>query len=137
MRSFVKKSGGGGKNPQVDITPLLDIVFQLLLFFILTSAMLQPTLELELPQSNQQEESVEADLIVSIDREDRLFLNDAPASREEAAQSLRALAAEKPDAIVILRGDGGLSYGKFFELLDLARNAGIKTLNLAYEPEEE
>jgi biopolymer transport protein ExbD len=117
------------------MTPLLDIVFQLLLFFILTSAMLQPSLELELPQSNQQDENVEPDLIISIDKDDRLFLNDAPSNLVEAEQTLRALAADKPNSVVILRGDSALRYGKFFEVLDLARNAGIKTLNLAYEGE--
>jgi biopolymer transport protein ExbD len=124
------------RKPQsagLDITPLMDIVFQLLLFFILTSAMLQPSLPLDLPGSPQKNEGTEADLVISIDAGGGIFLNDVPASLQGVEGAIAALIREKPDAAVILRGDKLVRYGSFFEVLDVIRSANVKTLSLAYE----
>jgi biopolymer transport protein ExbD len=114
----------------------MDIVFQLLLFFILTSAFLEPGLPLELPDSSRENERTEADMVISIDEEGRIFINEIPASLESVETSVSALAREKPDAGVILRGDKRVRYGGFFEVLDIIRNAGITTISLAYENQE-
>jgi biopolymer transport protein ExbD len=132
MKPFLRRKP---QSSGIDITPLMDIVFQLLLFFILTSAMLQPSLPLDLPGSPQKNEGTEADLVISIDAEGRIFLNDAPAPLEAVEPAIAALIREKPDAAVILRGDKLVQYGSFFEVLDTIRNGGIKTLSLAYEEE--
>jgi biopolymer transport protein ExbD len=132
MKPFLRRKP---QSSGIDITPLMDIVFQLLLFFILTSAMLQPSLPLDLPGSPQKNEGTEADMVISIDAEGRIFLNDAPASLETVEPAVSALVREKPAAAVILRGDRLVQYGNFFEVLDTIRNAGVKTLSLAYEEE--
>jgi biopolymer transport protein ExbD len=119
----------------IDITPLIDIVFQLLLFFILTSAMLQPGLPLDLPGSKEKNEGTEADLVISINAEGGIFLNETPVSLEMVEPAVSSLAGENPDAAVILRGDRQVRYGRFFEVLDIIRSTGIKTLNLAYDEE--
>jgi biopolymer transport protein ExbD len=115
----------------------MDIVFQLLLFFVLTSAFLQPSLTLDLPGSSREHEKAEADMVVSVDRDGRIFLNEEPVSMETIESILRDLAWEKPDTVLILRGDRQVLYGSFFAVLDTIRNAGIKTVNLAYEAEEQ
>jgi biopolymer transport protein ExbD len=130
MKPFLRRKP---QSSSIDITPLMDIVFQLLLFFILTSAMLQPSLPLDLPGSPQKNEGTEADLVISIDAEGRIFLNDIPAPLEAVEPAIAALVREKPGAEVILRGDKLVQYGSFFEVLDTIRNGGITTLNLAYE----
>jgi biopolymer transport protein ExbD len=133
MKPFLRRKP---QSSSIDITPLMDIVFQLLLFFILTSAMLQPSLPLDLPGSPQKNEGTEADLVISIDAGGRIFLNDIPAPLEEVESAITALAREKPGAAVILRGDKLVQYGSFFEVLDTIRNGGITTLSLAYEEEK-
>jgi biopolymer transport protein ExbD len=130
MKPFLRRKP---QNSSIDITPLIDIVFQLLLFFILTSAMLQPSLPLDLPGSPQKNEGTEADMVISIDAEGRIFLNDAPVSLAMVESAVFALVREKPDAAVIVRGDKQVQYGSFFEVLDTICGAGIKTLSLAYE----
>jgi biopolymer transport protein ExbD len=120
----------------LDITPLMDIVFQLLLFFILSSAFLEPGLPLELPDSLRENERTESDMVISIDADGRIFINDVPASREAVEAAVFVLAREKPGAGVILRGDKRVRYGGFFEVLDIIRNAGITKISLAYENQE-
>jgi biopolymer transport protein ExbD len=114
----------------------MDIVFQLLVFFVLTSAFLEPGLPLELPRSSRENEGPEADMVISIDEEGRIFLNDVPASPETVKAAVSALVRENPDAGVIVRGDKQLRYGGFFEILDMIGNAGITTISLAYENQE-
>jgi biopolymer transport protein ExbD len=132
MRSFARKRT---EADGIDITPLLDVVFQLLLFFILTSALVQPGIELDLPNSNQSSETLEADLVISVDKEGSIFLNDRIVRIEEIETSMRSFAAQNNNGNVILRVDSAASYGKFFSILDVSRNAGIKNLHLAYEEE--
>jgi biopolymer transport protein ExbD len=114
----------------------MDIVFQLLLFFILSSAFLEPGLPLELPDSPRENERTESDMIISIDAGGGIFINDVPASLEDVEAAVFALAREKPGAGVILRGDKQVRYGGFFEVLDTVRNAGITKISLAYENQE-
>ncbi|MDR1901298.1 MAG: biopolymer transporter ExbD [Treponema sp.] len=134
MKPFARKTAPPfGAASEVDITPLLDIVFQLLLFFILTSALVSPSIELDLPESNQTNETLEADLVISADREGRIFFNDRIVSLEEVEPSLRLFAGQNKDGTVILRVDSALPYGNFFSILDASRNAGIKNLHLAHE----
>jgi biopolymer transport protein ExbD len=130
MKSFARKTIPASG---VDITPLLDVVFQLLLFFILTSAILQPGIELDLPESKQSNESLEADLIISADREGRVFFNDQIVSLEDIETALRSFTVQNSKGNVILRVDSAAPYGKFFSILDASRSAGIKNLHLAYE----
>jgi biopolymer transport protein ExbD len=136
MKPFLRRKT---QSQGIDITPLMDIVFQLLLFFILTSAFLQPSLPLDLPDSAQEHEQSEADMVVSVDGEGRVFINEdtIPSPIETIEPALRSLALEKPGAVVILRGDRQVRYGVFFEILDTIRNTGIKTVNLAYEEQEQ
>ncbi|MDR1507725.1 MAG: biopolymer transporter ExbD [Treponema sp.] len=130
MRSFSRKTA---QTAGVDITPLLDVVFQLLLFFILTSALVQPGIELDLPESNQSNEIIEADLVISADKDGRVFFNDRMVRHEEIEPSLRFFIAQNNNGTVILRADSALPYGSFFSILDASRNAGIKNLHLAHE----
>jgi biopolymer transport protein ExbD len=130
MKSFARKTT---QVVGVDITPLLDVVFQLLLFFILTSALVQPGIELDLPESDQSNETLEADLVISADKEGQVFFNDRIVSLEDIEAAMRSFTAQNSNGNVILRVDSAAPYGKFFSILDASRKAGIKNLHLAYE----
>ena len=130
MKSFARKTAQTGA---VDVTPLLDIVFQLLLFFILTSALLQPNIELDLPDSKQESETAEADLIISADKEGRLYFNEKTVLLDEVEPLLRDFAAQNNSGLVVLRIDKAVPYGNFFPILDASSSAGIKNLHLAHE----
>jgi biopolymer transport protein ExbD len=132
MKSFARKTVQAG---EVNITPLLDIVFQLLLFFILTSTLVQPSIELELPESSQSGGHLEADLVISADREGRIFFNDWNVAPEDVEPALRAFAVRNSGAEVIFRADGTLPYKDFFSILEASGSAGIENFHLAYEEE--
>ncbi|MDR2510725.1 MAG: biopolymer transporter ExbD [Spirochaetaceae bacterium] len=130
MKSFARKNT---QESGVDVTPLLDIVFQLLLFFILTSALLQPNIELDLPESKEESGTAEADLIISADKEGRLYFNDKSVLLDEVEPLLRDFSAQNTNGLVVLRIDKAVPYGSFFPILDASNRAGIKNLHLAHE----
>jgi biopolymer transport protein ExbD len=132
MKSFARKTA---QTAGVDITPLLDVVFQLLLFFILTSALVQPTIEIDLPESGRSSEYLEADLVISADKEGRIYFNDRNITLEEIEPALRAFADRNSGGEVIFRADGTLPYKNFFSILEASGNAGIENFHLAYEEE--
>jgi biopolymer transport protein ExbD len=132
MKSFSRKTTQAG---EVNITPLLDIVFQLLLFFILTSALAQPVIELDLPESSQSSDYLEADLVISADREGRVYVNDRNIALPELEPALRDFAALNSGGEVIFRADGALPDKNFFSILEASGAAGIENFHLAYEEE--
>ena len=132
MKSFSRKTAQSG---EVNITPLLDIVFQLLLFFILTSALTQPVIELELPESGRSSEYLEADLVISADREGRIYVNDRNIAPAELEPALRAFAERNSGGEAVFRADGALPYKSFFSILEASGAAGIENFHLAYEEE--
>ncbi|MDR1147040.1 MAG: biopolymer transporter ExbD [Spirochaetaceae bacterium] len=133
MKSFARKTEPFGATAGVDITPMLDVIFQLLLFFILTSALMQPNIKLDLPESSQNSETVEADLVISAGKDGRIYFNDRNVLPEEVEVFLRQFIAQNSDGLVILRVDSALPYGSFFSILDASRGAGVKNLHLAHE----
>jgi biopolymer transport protein ExbD len=113
----------------------LDIVFQLLLFFILTSALVQPVIELELPESSPSSEYLEADLVISADKEGHIYVNDLNIALAELEPALRSFAARNSGGEVIFRADGALPYKSFFSILEVSGTAGIENFHLAYKEE--
>jgi biopolymer transport protein ExbD len=132
MKSFSRKIT---QAAGVDITPMLDVIFQLLLFFILTSALVQPTIELDLPESSRSSEYLEADLVISADKEGRIYFNDRNVALEEVEPALRDFAARSSGGEVIFWADGALPYKSFFSILEASGSAGIENFHLAYEEE--
>ena len=120
-------------SPSIDITPLIDVVFQLLLFFILTSAIVQPNIPIELPESAREYERAEVDIIITVNNEGNIFFNDNPVPFEELETVLNAALAETPQAKVILRGDKETRYGNLFNVLDVIESSNVKNFSLAYE----
>ena len=72
MKSFrrVKKT-----SIKLDIAPLLDVMFMLLLFFLLTSSFLKPAISLKLPVAGSKEKAKNRDIIVSVDKNEKIYLN--------------------------------------------------------------
>jgi len=119
----------------IDMTALVDVVFQLLIFFLLTSNYVAQTaqsnsssIDLELPESELQSEQLPAEeLTISIDSTGEIFVNDeAVASQDELAQRLAEAAAKNPNTVVFLRGDREASYGRIAEVIALCRIAQLK-----------
>ena len=115
---------------QLDTTPLIDVVFQLLIFFMLTSNfVLQPGIRVSLPKAVTSEVISSENLVVSLSGQDLLFLNEQPITIHDLTQKIRQAAQEKKS--VLLRADVSSSLGRVVEIWDLCRDAGVPQINIA------
>jgi len=123
------------KRPQtlLDMTPLVDVVFQLLIFFLLTSTYVQESqnnsaaVPVELPESSlAAEQAPPKALIISISQEGLLYLDGRELSFEELNSSLSKTASSAPETIVLVRGDERASYGQIARVMSLVRAFGLR-----------
>lgn len=122
----------------LDMTPLIDVVFLLLIFFLVTAAYAtqdQTVIPVELPQGTSGEAAAADERVsVVLQRDARVrilyegeeeLVDATPAALREA---LRRVHTRSPDAAVFLRGDRDVSYGEIMEVLDVARTIGFPTV---------
>jgi biopolymer transport protein ExbD len=131
----VKIGIGRRPDPVVDLTPMIDVVFQLVLFFMVsTTFRTSPAIQVDLPRSTQ-------DLVVA-DREDlfvwmtldgALYLNESPIGVEGLRQAFRTSAESGGESLVIIKADRGVEHGRVVGVMDLARSQGLARLAIATE----
>jgi len=115
-----------------DLTPLIDVVFQLLIFLMISSQFKKPETVLELPlgKSSSAVVNQEPEIpSISLEKSGQISLDGEPHSAEQLSQAIKARAAQGATQ-ARLRGDRGASYGEFVELMDLVRSAGIRNLQI-------
>ncbi len=129
------------KQPRIEMLPLIDIVFLLLIFFIYTmlSMSVHHGLDLNLPTSGQVENSEDTPISLSISSEESgllLFINETPVILSELADQLRI--ANTTDTVrdqILIFGSQDLSYQQLFLVLDQVKESGIGKISLQATPE--
>ena len=115
---------------QLDMAPMIDVVFLLLIFFMLTSNfVIQPGIKVSLPRAITSEVMSSENLVVTLTGQDLLFLNDRPITINELVAQLKNAASENKS--LLLRSDTSASLGRVVEIWDLCRELGISQINIA------
>jgi biopolymer transport protein ExbD len=128
-----------GTLSELNITPLLDLCFVLLIIFMIITPALEQSIDLSLPEASDQKNSSaeitpDAILQVSIDKNGQVFLDKNRINLRELELAMTELMKRKPDAAVYLRADASVRYQDLVGVLDLIKRTGIK-LGLATVPE--
>jgi biopolymer transport protein ExbD len=123
---------------EINVTPLLDLAFVLLIIFIITTPLMENSVNLVVPTSVQANQSVNLaeTQTISIDKDNNLSLNNEPMDAATLEQRLMALHAEKPEAPVIVRPDKSLSVQRFVAVMDILQIAQISKVGVATRPDE-
>ena len=116
----------------IELTPLIDVVFQLLVFFVLTSSFVQPSIRLDLPQATAEDEADTSPIAVEIDENGRISVDGRIIERDRLEEEIRGALGDGRRA-VRLSGDEGMSYGLFMEALDSSRRAGAAHFDLVHQ----
>lgn len=120
---------------ELNITPLLDLAFVLLVIFIITTTPIVNDLELNLPTaSKRQKDPPRKANYVTVESTGKLFLNKRELTIAELRDSLVGLRVEDPDLSVIVRGDSKTKYRRIREVLDMLQQANVVKVDLATEP---
>ena len=118
----------------IDITPLIDMVFQLLIFFMPTSSfVVQSGITVNLPKAASAEASQDRSVIITISRENILYLDNKVITNKELKAVL--LNAHKHRAPVLIMADQYANLGRVVEVWDMARDLGVGQVNIATERE--
>jgi biopolymer transport protein ExbD len=120
---------------ELNITPLLDLAFVLLVIFIITTTPLVNDLELKLPTgSRAPKEPPRKANFVTVDATGTIFLNKKAIGMEDLQSQLALLRADDPDLSVIVRGDRKTKYRKILAVMDALQRANVVKVDLATEP---
>jgi len=126
------------EESRFDLTPLVDVVFLLLIFFMLsTTFIVAPGIKVKLPTSSSTEISREKkEFRVVITKDDKIFVEQKLVSIEELGKYLTKGARESREGMVIIQADERVRHGKVVEVMDVAKTSGFNKLAIATRPRE-
>jgi len=126
------------RQVKIDISPLIDVVLSLVIFFILSTTFIQKYgLKLELPKSKRGEISQETTITVIVDREGKIYLDKAVVPEQELKTILEDKLKMVKEKKVIVKADYKLEYGKIVKIMDIIRDSGADGLSIATTKEKE
>ena len=122
---------------EINITPLLDLAFVLLIIFIITTPLLENSVNLAIPSSGAANAPVDPSKVqtVSIDRFSAIKFNNEPVDVETLSARLTALRAANPEVAVVIRPDRELPVQKLVSLMDVLQRAQITKVGIATKSE--
>lgn len=127
----------GPTMAEINIIPLVDVVLVLLLIFMLTAPMMYRGIDVNLPRAASRPTAVEERMVLTVTKEQGLFLNDRRVTPAGLEPALRDAFKGRTDKTLYLKADAGLSYGAVIEAMDRVRRAGIERLGMVTEPVRE
>ncbi|MBI5642103.1 MAG: protein TolR [Deltaproteobacteria bacterium] len=122
---------------QINVTPLVDVMLVLLIIFMVTTPMMQEGIDVNLPKVEASAvKTSDEPLVISIDRERRVFLNNKSFKSSELRAKLEAIKKSGGNRTVLLRADETVPYGIIMSTMSDIRKAGIEKVGMVTEPGE-
>lgn len=113
----------------INLTPMVDMLFLILLFFLVTSSFIeQPNIKLELPSTKYAATSKIEERVLTISQEGDIFFENKPVERKDLVPVLKNAFSKQDDKTLIMRADKNVSYGVIIEVMDAAKGAGLKRI---------
>jgi biopolymer transport protein TolR len=128
--------GFDGYKPMSDInvTPFVDVMLVLLIIFMVAAPLMMVGVPLQLPKTAAVKVTPPKEpLVISIDRDGKLFIRKDPVEEGDLVRRLRDLRTNETDTVVYVRGDKGLEYGRIMDLMGLVGEAGFGKISLVAE----
>lgn len=120
------------KRVIINITSLIDVLFLLLIFFIVSSTFLeQPGMKLDLPETTRKEPMRMEGYTLFIMTDESMYLNEEPVTMDELRNILTEIAPVVEEKGLILKADEVIRYGLVVEVMDIAKQSGITKLIVA------
>ncbi|RMG10787.1 MAG: biopolymer transporter ExbD [Deltaproteobacteria bacterium] len=123
---------GGAEEPRIEITPLIDVVFLLLIFFLLTTTFVaERTLDVDLPEGAAEGEAeAGARVVVAVAADGGLYLGQESVDLATLSERFRKAHEEDPDTALVLKADRAAQHGQVVRVMEAARAAGLTHLTI-------
>ncbi len=123
------------KKVQINVTSLIDVMFILLIFFMVTSTFLeQPGMKLELPEAKSASIEKIEKMVVYIDADQQVYFNDKPVALDRLKDQLSSALKRSQKSTLVLRADEHVPHGLVVHVMDIAKEVGVKRLVVATRP---
>ena len=134
------KGGHHRMNPDINLTPFVDVVLVLLIIFMVTAPLLQQGLPVNLPQAQAQAlKRTKADIIVTVQKDGQVFIGDEATAIpiDKLEEQLTAIYATKEQKDLFIKADKDLLYGMIIKIMSIAKKAGVDRIGMITQPEME
>jgi biopolymer transport protein TolR len=126
----------GSSLAEINITPLVDVVLVLLVIFMITEPVLQSGIEVNVPKTRTVKQITEQRMVVTIDKDQNVYLNDQPVNVHDLAEKLRQAGVDPAHQAIYLRSDQTVPFGSFANVMDAVKQAGITNVSIVTQPLE-
>ena len=121
----------------INVTPLVDVVLVLLIIFMLTAPVLQSGIDVNVPKTRTVKEITEERLVISINRQQRVFLGNDAININDIGPRLRQKLLDPSRQTIFLRADEEVPFGSFATVMDAVKSAGITNVSIVTQPYQE
>ena len=127
------------KTLKFDLTPLIDVVFQLLIFFMLTTTFInvESGVKVDLPSGDFAAVSEKRNVVVTITENNVIYLNNHLIDPNYLIEKLKDETRDSPNPLVVLEADQNVTHGKVVRVMDLIKKSGIERIAIATKPRDE
>jgi biopolymer transport protein TolR len=128
-----KRKKRDSKLPELSMNPLIDTALTLLIIFMVTTPMLQNSINVDLPKGKSQEDTgTKQELVINIDKEENIFFNNEKIELKELNKAIKNQIGDNLDQVVFVKGDESIKYGKLIDVVDSIKYiGGLKNVVLA------
>jgi len=126
-------NGGLPLKADINVTSLVDVAFVMLIIFMITAPIMQGGVDVDLPKAEARPLAANEGMVVTVDRQGRIFLDESEVSYEDFRVTFAALVQRTNTSAVFLRADRVVPFGQVVRVMAVLRNAGVKTSVIAEE----
>jgi biopolymer transport protein ExbD/biopolymer transport protein TolR len=119
---------------EINVTPFVDVVLVLLVMFMVTAPILQSGIEVEVPKTKTVKEISEERLVITIDKDQRVFLGNDPININDIASRLHEKIRDPQGQSVFIRADENVPFGAFATVMDAVKQTGITNVSIVTQP---
>src|ERR1700729_4115795 len=124
----------GSSLSEINMVPFIDVVLVLLIIFMITAPILQSGIEVDVPKTKTVKELTEVRMVVTIDRAQRIYLNDKAINIHDIGQTISSQSPDVAKQTVYVRCDESVPFGSWATVVDSLRQAGIVNISVVTQP---
>jgi biopolymer transport protein TolR len=131
------RGGASGRTTmsEINVTPMVDVMLVLLIIFMVTTPLIQQGVKVNLPETKAAPvEASDKKLVISIDKDQHVFLGEAEIRLAELEEKLKANARVQKEKELYLHADRDLPYGVVVEVMAAAQRAGVSNVGMITDP---
>ena len=124
----------GSTLSEINMVPFIDVVLVLLIIFMITAPILQSGIDVDVPKTKTVKELTEVRMVITIDRSQRVYLNDQPVNIHDIGQKVVAQSRDPKHQAVYVRCDATVPFGSWATVVDALRQAGVQNVSVVTQP---